>query len=209
MKTEKPKHYKIIRAALEWIPILAFFVGYFTLKETKIQIFGETYQGFILVTMGFIPLVLISTGSLWWLDRKIPLSQVITAVLVLVFGGLSVAFNNEQFFKMKPTFIYVLFAVIIQIGLWQRKMYISLIIGQAIRLNEQGWFIISQRLVWFFCTLSIANELVWRYLSTDMWVNFKTFGLPLATLAFFAAQARVIKNHAVSSESDKPIDKTE
>ena len=108
---------KWVKPSLEFGPIVAFFIAYMKMKDSFYNIGGSDYQGFIVVTLFFIPLLLISTVVLWWLTGKISPMQIITAVLVTVFGGLTVWFNDDRFIKMKPTIIYLLFGGILGFGL--------------------------------------------------------------------------------------------
>ena len=107
----------MLKLALELGPVVLFFIGFSRFKDETFHIFGHQSSGFIVMTAAFIPLLLLSTGLLWWLTGKLSKMQIATLVLVIVFGGLSVWLNDERFFKMKPTMIYLLFGVILGIGL--------------------------------------------------------------------------------------------
>jgi len=154
----------LVKTGLELGPIILFFVVYSRIKDQDFTILGQTYQGFIVATALFIPLILLTTGILWLLTGKLSKMQLFTAVLVTVFGGLSVYFNDERFFKMKPTMIY-------------------------------------RRFCAFFFGLAVLNEIVWRTMSTDAWVNFKTFGLTAAVFVFMMTQMGVISKYAIEDES--------
>ena len=191
----------IVKLVLELGPILAFFVGYGRIKDLTISI-GETqYSGFIVATAIFIPLMVAATGLLWALTGKLSMMQLATLVLVVVFGGLSVWLNDERFFKMKPTMIYSLFALVLGFGLWRGQSYLKSVMGEALPMQPEGWMILTRRLVAFFAGLAVLNEVVWRTMSTDAWVNFKTFGLTLGVFAFFMAQNRLMQKYAI--EPDK------
>ncbi|ABA77990.1 septation protein A [Rhodobacter sphaeroides] len=185
----------VVKAVLEWGPIAAFFLGYVKLKDETFTVAGTDYQGFIIVTAAFIPLMVICTGLLWWLSGKLSKMQVATVVLVVVFGGLSVWLNDDRFFKMKPTMIYLLFGVLLGIGLLRGQSWLRLVLEEAIPLQDEGWMILTRRVMAFFFALAIANEAVWRLMSTDAWVNFKTFGLPLAIFVFFMTQSGLFKRY--------------
>ncbi|MWP37520.1 septation protein A [Rhodobacter sphaeroides] len=185
----------VVKAVLEWGPIAAFFLGYVKLKDETFTVAGTDYQGFIIVTAAFIPLMVICTGLLWWLSGKLSKMQVATVVLVVVFGGLSVWLNDDRFFKMKPTMIYLLFGVLLGIGLLRGQSWLRLVLEEAIPLQDEGWMILTRRVMAFFFALAIANEAVWRLMSTDAWVNFKTFGLPVAIFAFFMTQSGLFKRY--------------
>jgi len=184
-----------LKAALEYGPILAFFAGYVWLKDRTFSIAGTEYGGFIAVTAAFVPLMIISTLLMWRLTGKLSKMQVATVVLVVVFGGLSVWLNDERFFKIKPTIIYVLFTVILGIGLLRGQSWLQVVMGEALEMTDEGWMILTRRLALFFAGLAAANEAVWRLMSTDAWVNFKTFGLTLALFGFFMAQAGLLKKY--------------
>ncbi|WP_096784962.1 inner membrane-spanning protein YciB [Rhodobacter sp. CZR27] len=185
----------VVKAALEWGPIAAFFLGYVKLKDQVFTLGGTDYTGFIVVTAAFIPLMVISTGLLWWLTGKLSRMQVATVVLVVVFGGLSVWLNDERFFKMKPTMIYLLFGGLLGLGLLRGQSWLKIVLEETIPMQPEGWMILTRRVTAFFFALAVANEAVWRTMSTDAWVNFKTFGLPLAIFAFFMAQGGVFKRY--------------
>lgn len=185
----------VVKAVLEWGPIAAFFLGYVKLKDETFTIAGTDYHGFIVVTAAFIPLMLLSTGLMWWLSGKLSKMQVATVVLVVIFGGLSVWLNDERFFKMKPTMIYLLFGGLLGIGLLRGQSWLKLVLEDAIPMQPEGWMILTRRVTAFFFALAVANEAIWRSMSTDVWVNFKTFGLPLAIFAFFMTQGGLFKRY--------------
>ncbi|MGQ0566146.1 MAG: inner membrane-spanning protein YciB [Gemmobacter sp.] len=184
-----------LKAVLEYGPIAAFFLGYVMLKDRTFTVGGTEYGGFIAVTAAFVPLLVVCTLILWRLTGKLSKMQVATVVLVVVFGGLSVWLNDERFFKMKPTIIYTLFAAVLGIGLLRGQSYLQAVMGEALDMAQEGWMILTRRLALFFVGLAVANEAVWRLMSTDAWVNFKTFGLTIAMFAFFMAQAGLLKKY--------------
>lgn len=184
-----------LKSALELGPILAFFVAYLLLKDRTFTIGGRDYDGFIVVTAGFIPVFLISIGILWRLTGHLSKMQAMTAILITVFGGLSIWFNDPKFFKMKPTIIYLLFGGILAIGLMQGKSYLQTVMDTMVPLTHAGWMILTRRLMLFFFGLAILNELVWRTQSEEMWVYFKTFGLTAAIFVFFVTQSKLFREH--------------
>ena len=190
----------ILKFALEFGPILAFFVGYIRLKDEIFTFGGTEYDGFIIVTAAFVPVLLICTGILWALTGHLSRMQIVTAVLVIVFGGLSVWFNDDRFFKMKPTLIYLIFAGILGYGLMRGTSYLQYVMEGMIPLTDEGYMILTKRIALFFLALALANEVVWRTMSTDAWVNFKTFGLSAAIFAFFMTQGGLFQKY--SSEPD-------
>ena len=185
-----------VKTALEMGPVILFFSFYSKFKNNEYIFLGETYEGFILATALFIPVLLVATGILYFLTGKLSKMQVFTAVLVVVFGGLGIWFNDEKFFKMKPTIIYLLFGGILGFGLFKGQSYLQIVMDGALPMSNDGWMILTKRFMLFFFGLAIANEVIWRSLSTDIWVNFKTFGLPLAMFVFFITQAKVISKYS-------------
>jgi intracellular septation protein len=189
-----------LKIALDLGPVIAFFVAFVRLKGATFTLGGTEYGGFILATAIFIPLMIVSTLILWRLTGRLSVMQIVTLLLVIVFGGLSVWFNDERFFKMKPTMIYLLFAGILGWGYLRGKSYLALAIDDAMPLQHDGWMILTRRLALFFFGLAIANEAIWRTMSDQAWVNFKTFGLPGAIFVFFMAQGRIFSKYAVDDK---------
>jgi intracellular septation protein len=191
-----------LKLGLELGPVILFFVAYGRLKDQTFTIAGTDYGGFIIVTAFFIPLLLISTGILWKLTGHLSRMQVVTAVLVIVFGGLSVWFNDERFFKMKPTMIYLFFGGTLAIGLLQGRSYLQYVMEEAMPLQDEGWMILTKRLALFFIVLAVLNEVIWRGFSTDTWVTFKTFGLTAAVFLFFMTQGKLFSQYGVEQPED-------
>ena len=119
------------------------------------------------------------------------------AFIILVFGGLTIYFNNEVFFKMKPTIINIIFAVILYAGEVIKKPLLKLLLGSALKLSEEGWSILTKRWIAFFIALGILNEIIWRTQSTDIWVNFKVFGILPITFLFTLSQFSLLKKHQI------------
>ncbi len=192
-----------IRALLEYGPLLAFFAAYILLKERSFLVGGVEYDGFIAATALFIPLLAAATFAQWRLAGRISKMQILTLVLVVLFGGLSIWLNDERFFKMKPTMIYLLFAALLGFGLWRRESYLETVMGEALPLRREGWMILTRRLLLFFLALALFNEAIWRGFPTGTWVTFKTFGLPVATFAFFLAQMRLFAAYGLEEREDR------
>lgn len=186
----------ILKAVLELGPVLLFFVMFGRMKDQTYLIGGTEYSGFIVTTAAFIVLICLTTGVLWALTGHLSRMQVLTLVLVVVMGGLSVWLNDERFIKMKPTLLYLIFAAVLGFGLLRGKSYLSTVLDAALPLREEGWLILTKRLVLFFVGLALANELVWRSMSDAAWVNFKTFGLTFALFAFFLSQGKLLEAYS-------------
>src|SRR3990167_6226571 len=139
----------MLKLALELGPVILFFVGFSRFKDQTFHILGADYSGFIVMTAAFIPLMVVTTGILWALTGKLSKMQLATLVLVIVFGGMSVYFNDERFFKMKPTMIYVLFAAILGFGLLRGQSYLRLVMEEALPMLPEGWMILTRRIAAF------------------------------------------------------------
>ena len=194
---ESKKINPILKIILELGPIIIFFVGYGKIKDQLFAFGGQEYEGFIVATALFIPLILMTTGILWILTGKLSKMQLVTALLVVVFGGLGIWFNDERFFKMKPTILYLAFSVILYAGLMRKKSFLAVVMDEVMPLKYEGWMILTRRLALFFFLLALSNELVWRFMSTDTWVSFKTFVLPLLLFGFCISQSAMLSRYSV------------
>jgi intracellular septation protein len=189
-----------LKLALELGPVLIFFVAYLQVREETFTILGRDYTGFIVVTIAFIPLLLASMAILRKLTGKISRMQVVTAVMVIFFGGLTVYFNDERFFKMKTTIVYGLFASILGFGLLRGKSFLAFVMEDMLPMTEEGFMILTKRLTAAFGVLAVANEFVWRTMSTDAWVKIETFGFPVALFAFFMLQSKLFEEHMIETD---------
>lgn len=189
-----------VKSTLELGPVIGFFVAYLWLKEDVFTFGGTDYDGFIVVTALFIPVILASMGALWWLTGHISRMQIVTAVLVVVFGGLTVWLNDDRFIKMKPTMVYLLLGGILAVGLMRGQSYLRVVMGELLPMEQEGWMILTKRMTAFFFLLATSNEIVWRTQSTEFWVYFETFVLTGATFVFFIAQAGVIQKYSTAEE---------
>ncbi|WP_136439226.1 inner membrane-spanning protein YciB [Pacificoceanicola onchidii] len=191
-----------LKTTLEMGPVLAFFGAYLWLKDEVFTFGGTDYEGFIVVTAAFIPVFLIATGILWKLTGHLSRMQAVTAVLIVVFGGLSVWLNDDRFFKMKPTLIYVLFGGALAIGLMRGKSWLRAVMEGVMPLQDEGWMILTKRVMMLFFGLAALNEIIWRTMSTEIWVYFKTFGLTAAIILFFITQAGLFKTYGIEEDEE-------
>lgn len=168
---------------LDLAPLLAFFVGY-------------KFGGIMLGTAIIIPVTLACLLAGYLLHRRLPFAPLVTALVVTVFGGLTLYLHNDIFIKLKPTIINSLFAVILGTGvLWFRVGLVKYVMGAAFQLTEEGWRILSLRWAFFFAAMAVLNEIVWRNFSESFWVNFKVFGLISLMVAFSFSQMGLVKRH--------------
>ena len=145
----------------------------------------------------FMIATIISVLFSYIMEKKIPVMPTVGALIILIFGGLTIYFDNEVFFKMKPTIINLLFALILYGGVIIKKSLLKSLLGAAIKLENEGWKILTQRWISFFIALAILNEIVWRTQSTDIWVNFKVFGILPITFIFTMTQFSLIKKYQI------------
>jgi len=165
-------------------PLAVFFIFY-------------TRSGLQASILPFIVATVIAVLFSYILEKKIPIMPTVGAGIVLLFGGLTIYFDNDVFFKMKPTIINVLFAVILYGGILINKPLLKYLLGAALKLEEAGWKILTQRWIGFFIALAVLNEIVWRTQSTDIWVNFKVFGILPITFIFTMTQFPLIKKYQI------------
>lgn len=196
----------MVKAALEYGPLIGFFLAYFLLKDRDFSLGGETYSGFIAVTAVFVPILVLATLIQWRLTGVISVMQIVTIILVTVFGGLTVWLNDERFFKMKPTLIYLIFAGVLGFGLLRGRSYLKFVMGAALPLQERGWMVLTQRVTLAFLGLAILNEVIWRTQSTEFWVTFKTFGLSIILFGFFMTQGGLLQRYALEKDGENGAD---
>lgn len=171
-----------LKPAVEYGPLAVFVAIYFA-------------QGLMPATVALMIATVVGIGLSFGIARKVPLMPLVTAAIVLVFGGLTLWLNDESFIKMKPTIIYALFALLIGGGLAMGKLALKKVLGHAIAMDDAGWRTLSLRLALFFVAMAIANEGVRHLMSTDHWVLWKMPGSLILTLAFMMAQGPLILRH--------------
>jgi intracellular septation protein len=123
--------------------------------------------------------------------------------MVIFFGGLTAYFNDERFFKMKTTIVYGFFSVILGIGLVQGRSYLAYVMSEMMPLEHEGWMILTRRLAMMFAGLAIANEIIWRNFSTDLWVKLETFAFPIAIVVFLWVQIVALQRFLIEDDADK------
>jgi intracellular septation protein len=196
---ENNKERPFSKLILEMGPLIIFFVCYYNApipENLKNDLEEANLFKIIFATKIFVPAILVALFLGWFQTKKIAKMPLITAILVVVFGGLTIWLNNPIFIKMKPTLIYLIFSAILVYGLLNKKIYLKILMGPAIPMNEEGWLILSKRFVGFFVLLAFTNEIIWRFFSQDFWVNFKTFGLPILLIFFMALQFNLFNKYS-------------
>lgn len=178
----------LLKFTLDMAPLAAFFVGY--------QL-GDLF----IATALIMAVTLLALGIGFALERKLALNPLITGIMVTVFGGLTLALNDELFIKMKPTIVNLLFAAILLIGsLVYRRGLLKYLLEMAFTLSDAAWNTLSRRWGYFFIFLAVLNEVIWRGFSTDFWVNFKVFGMLTCTIAFSLSQIPFIRRHSLGAQ---------
>ena len=159
--------------------------------------FGANAAAGIYVATGvFMVATFVALGFAWWQYHKLPVMLLVTAAIVLVFGGLTLYLRDDTFIKLKPTIVYLIFAGLLAGGLLMKKPVLELLFGAAFSLTEEGWRKLTWRWALFFVAMAIVNEAVRRNFSTDIWVSFKAFGFLPLTFLFALAQVPLMQRHA-------------
>lgn len=185
------------KLAEELGPLAVFFI----LNARGPQWFDRPESdGLLIATAGFmlaIGAALISTYARGAKPNNMTLAS---AGFIFVFGGITLFLQDETFIKMKPTLVYLLFAVILGTGLARGRSYLKNLMGQMLPMDDAGWLTLTQRWTLFFVFLAAVNETVWRTQSTDVWVNFKVFGFLPLTFIFMALQMPLLRRHGALNE---------
>ena len=166
-------------------PLAVFFIYY--------KISGDLIDAILPLMLATVISVIIS----YILEKKIPIMPTLGAGIVVIFGGLTIIFDNKIFIFMKPTIINIIFAAILYGGIILKKPLLKYLLGSALKLEEDGWLILTQRWAAFFIALAVLNEIVWRTMSEEFWVSFKVFGILPITFIFTMTQFPLIKKYQV------------
>lgn len=163
----------------DYLPLIVFFL---TFKLSKADNPLITATIFMLITTALALFVS------YILTKKIPKVALFSAIILAIFGGLTVILQDELFIKIKPTIINIIFAIILFYGYFTKKPLISYLLGDQLKMSDKGWLILSLRWALFFVFLACLNEFIWRFFDTDFWVKFKVFGMMPITLIFTISQ---------------------
>lgn len=191
-----------VKQLLELGPPILFFVVYLRIKDNTYTIGGIDYDGFIVAAAGFVPVILLTMAILWKLTGKLSRIQALTAFMVVFFGGLTVWFNDDAFFKMKTTIVYGLFAVLLGIGLLRGQSWLAYVMDEMMPMEQEGWMILTRRLTAAFAALAVANEIIWRTMSTEAWVTIETFVFPIALFVFLTWQIVGLQRYVIEDEEN-------
>jgi intracellular septation protein len=185
---EKKQLNPVLKLVLDIGPLVLFFAA-------------NARLGIFVATGAFMAAVLIALAVSYAMTRHIAIMPLVTAGIVLVFGGLTLALHDELFIKLKPTIIYLLFGGTLLGGLALGKPLLGILFDQMFHLTKEGWRKLTWRWVFFFFALAVLNEIVWRTQTTDFWVSFKLFGVVPLTFLFGALQMPLINKYSVERKS--------
>jgi intracellular septation protein len=182
--TTRPQLNPLLKLAFDLGPLVLFF-------------FANSRYGIFVATATFMVAVLAALAASYVMTRSLPIMPVVTAIIVLVFGGLTLILHNDVFIKIKPTIIYAMFGLVLLGGLFFGKSFLGIVFDSLFHLTDEGWRKLTLRWAIFFLALAVLNEIIWRNASTDMWVNFKVFGMLPLTFLFGALQYPLLRKYAV------------
>jgi intracellular septation protein len=181
---------QLVKMLIDLAPLVIFFVVYLAA--------GIYWATGVLMAASVVSMIL----SKVWLGH-ISATLMMTTVLVVGFGGLTLWLNDPRFIKMKPTMINLLFSVVLAGGLLMGRNLLQLLLGEAFKLTELGWRLLTYRWIGFFVALAVLNEIVWRNFSEATWASFKVFGILPITVVFAMLQIGLIQRHSLEKADDK------
>ena len=179
----KPRINPLLKLALDLGPLVLFFAA-------------NSRYGIFVATATFMAAIVVALAVSYALTRHLPIMLLVTAFIVLVFGGLTLVLQDELFIKLKPTIIYVLFGSVLMGGLALGKPLLGMLFDSVFHLTDEGWRKLTWRWAIFFFALAVLNEIVWRTQTTDVWVTFKVFGVVPLTFIFGALQFPLLTKYA-------------
>ncbi len=177
---------------VEFGPLLAFFIGNWK---------GGVFWG----TGLFMAATAVALIVSWVLTKKIAKFPLFSAIFVGIFGGLTIYLHDDTFIKVKVTLINLMFGATLLGGLFYGKVFLKSVMGEAVNLSQEAWRTLTLRWGIFFLFIAALNELIWRNVSTDMWINFKVFGLLGMTLVFALANAPYMAKHMIEDNSKPTV----
>jgi intracellular septation protein len=177
----------MLKLALDLGPLVLFFAA-----NARFGIFAATGSFMVAAVAALI--------VSYVMIRRWPIMPVVSAIIVVVFGGLTLVLHDETFIKVKPTVIYGLFAAVLLGGYLLNKPFLAIVLDSMFQITEEGWQKLTLRWAVFFAIMAVLNEVVWRTQSTDFWVNFKLFGFVPLTFVFGALQYPLLMRHAIEQD---------
>ena len=184
-----------LKQALEYGPLLAFLAVYLWMRGRTVTLAGTDYEGFVVAVVVFVPLQLAATLAIRVLTGRVSRLQVGTLVLVVVLGMATILFNDKTFFKMKGTFVFGAFGLLLFLGLARGQSWLAWVLDGALPIDRQGWMILTRRMAWFFLAFAALNEVVWRSFSDDVYVVWDTVGQMGVMFVFLMSNWKLIERH--------------
>ena len=211
MTAKKPQLNPLLKLVLDLGPLLLFFLAnsrpalFLPLVSPILpaDIASGEHTGIFVATAVFMAAVVLALAMSYALTRHLPVMPLVTAVIVLVFGSLTLVLHDELFIKLKPTIIYLLFGAVLLGGLAAGKSLLGMVFDSVFHLTEEGWRKLTLRWALFFFALAILNEIVWRSQTTDVWVTFKVFGVVPLTFLFAALQYPLLTRYAAPEKAQE------
>ena len=211
MTAKKAQLNPLLKLVLDLGPLLLFFLAnsrpalFLPLVSPILpaDIASGEHTGIFVATAVFMVAVVLALAVSYALTRHLPVMPLVTAVIVLVFGSLTLILHDELFIKLKPTIIYLLFGAVLLGGLAAGKSLLGMVFDSVFHLTEEGWRRLTLRWALFFFALAILNEIVWRSQTTDVWVTFKVFGVVPLTFLFAALQYPLLTRYAVPEKAQE------
>jgi intracellular septation protein len=179
---DKKQPHPLFKLATELGPLLIFF-------------FANARFHLFVATGAFMVAVVVAMIASYVVTRHVPMMAIVTAIVVIVFGTLTLVLHDETFIKMKPTIVYALFAAVLGGGLLFGRSFIAIMFDQMFNLTPGGWRTLTLRWALWFFAMAVLNEIIWRTQSTDFWVNFKVFGMVPLTMLFAVTQMPLVKRY--------------
>ena len=190
---DKRAPHPLFKLATELGPLLIFFAA-----NAKFNLF--------VATGAFMVAIVVAIVASYVVVRHVPLMAIVTAVIVLVFGGLTLVLHDETFIKIKPTIIYALFSLALFVGVMLGRSFIAILFDQVFNLTPEGWRFLTIRWARFFLFMAVLNEVIWRTQSTDFWVAFKAFGVIPLTAVFAMTQMPLVKRYQIAEATAEASD---
>jgi len=187
IKSDVPVQKEGYKSLLEMGPLILFFV---------VNYFYGIFAGTAILVVSTIISLIVSK----LLYKSIPMLAAFGCVAVVLFGGLTLVFDNDLFIKIKPTVVSLIIAGILLLGKVMGKNPLALVMQSSITLEEEGWTKLTWLWVFMFIVMAIANEIAWRNLTTDQWVSFKAFGIPVLSVFFGLLSLPILKKYQIEKK---------
>jgi intracellular septation protein len=179
----------IIKFIVDFGPLLIFFIIYIR-SDNNLE---KAIPPFVIATI-------ISLVFVYFLEKKIPFVPLTSGIIITLFGGLTLYFDNKTFFYMKPTIVNLIFAGVLFFGKYiTKKPLLKTLFQNTLKLENVGWEILSQSWIFFFIFVAILNEIVWRTQSEVFWVNFKVWGLIPISFLFAISQVPLFNKYKLKN----------